>query len=88
MVTITLMNHFSYFNKLISPLYRIIPTNRVGIFIIFLAMLLVASTSFFAPADPGADVVSKDPRIGILLVILGCLAQGVQCKYGIDTISC
>lgn len=37
---------------------------------------MVASTSFFGNND--ADAESKDPRIGILLVLVGCLAQGVQ----------
>ena len=66
----------------------------VGVFVITIAMVLVASTSFFTPPTPGAVVVTedaaavvvapKDPRIGILLVVVGCLAQGVQCKY-LDT---
>jgi len=42
---------------------------------------LVASTSFFsgseAPGEGGSS--SKDPRVGILLVLVGCMAQGVQC---------
>ena len=49
-----------------------------------IAMLLVASTSFFSPVPDGSNaapgVEGKDPRIGILLVFVGCLAQGVQCK--------
>ena len=88
-----------------------------GVFVITIAMILVASTSFFTPpttantvssgntvtdgnmmdqyalgnshADAPAAAVAvavvppKDPRIGILLVVIGCLAQGVQCKlYG------
>lgn len=48
------------------------------------AMLLVASTSFFSPIPDGSNaapgIEGKDPRIGILLVFVGCLAQGVQCK--------
>lgn len=48
-----------------------------GIFIIFIAMVLVASTSFFGPAAEHSEE-SKDPRIGVGLVIMGCLAQGVQ----------
>ena len=53
----------------------------IGVGIITLAMLLVASTSFFGKQD-NADVLNtgKDPRIGVLLVFIGCLAQGVQCK--------
>mmetsp|Transcript_1402 Transcript_1402/g.2285 ORF Transcript_1402/g.2285 Transcript_1402/m.2285 type:complete len:482 (-) Transcript_1402:241-1686(-) len=51
-----------------------------GVAVITLAMLLVASTSFFAPKDDSgsSSTGSKDPRVGILLVLLGCLAQGVQ----------
>eukprot|EP01042_Synura_sphagnicola_P001587 gene1587-1842_t len=41
-------------------------------------MVVIASTTFFGNADPGAEATSKDPRIGVLLVLLGCLAQGVQ----------
>lgn len=49
----------------------------LGVGFITLAMLLVASTSFFGPSAGGE---SKDPRIGIVLVLVGCIAQGVQCK--------
>jgi drug/metabolite transporter (DMT)-like permease len=47
-----------------------------GVCVIAVSMIVVASTSMLksAPTDPG----SKDPRIGILLVLLGCVAQGVQ----------
>lgn len=50
---------------------------------IFVAMVLVASTTFFAPAAPETTGSSagKDPRVGVVLVILGCMAQGVQCEY-------
>lgn len=51
----------------------------LGVGFITLAMLLVASTSFFG-TDANATATSKDPRIGILLVLVGCIAQGVQCK--------
>lgn len=53
-----------------------------GILSICLAMVLVASTSFFGPHTESVEGVTtaKDPRLGVLLVILGCLAQGVQCK--------
>jgi drug/metabolite transporter (DMT)-like permease len=53
----------------------------LGVGTITVAMILVASTSFFGNADKTHAAEGKDPRIGILLVILGCLAQGVQCKY-------
>lgn len=51
----------------------------LGVSIITLAMILVASTSFVGPSS---DVLagSKDPRVGILLVLVGCIAQGVQCR--------
>eukprot|EP01041_Mallomonas_annulata_P009171 gene9171-19002_t len=49
-----------------------------GVIIITVAMILVASTSFFGNADPSAAEASRDPRIGVFLVLLGCLAQGVQ----------
>eukprot|EP01036_Dinobryon_divergens_P033392 gene33392-43169_t len=48
----------------------------LGVAVITIAMMLVASTSFF-----GTDSVesgAKDPRVGILLVLVGCVAQGVQ----------
>ena len=49
---------------------------------IFVAMVIVASTTFFAPAAPvtTGSAAGKDPRIGVVLVIMGCMAQGVQCK--------
>lgn len=55
----------------------------VGIMVIFVAMVLVASTTFFAPAAPATSgsAAGKDPRVGVVLVILGCMAQGVQCKH-------
>lgn len=53
----------------------------IGVGIITVAMILVASTSFFGSADQSNAGKSKDPRIGILLVLVGCLAQGVQCKH-------
>mmetsp|Transcript_121409 Transcript_121409/g.238537 ORF Transcript_121409/g.238537 Transcript_121409/m.238537 type:complete len:433 (+) Transcript_121409:110-1408(+) len=49
----------------------------LGVGFITFAMILVASTSFVGPsADAAAN--SKDPRVGILLVLVGCIAQGVQ----------
>lgn len=44
-------------------------------------MILCASTTLFGNTDPDATTAAnggKDPRIGVLLVIIGCLAQGVQ----------
>jgi len=52
----------------------------LGVATITLAMVLVASTSFFGNADKSTAAQSKDPRVGIMLVVLGCVAQGVQCK--------
>ena len=40
---------------------------------------LVASTSFFG--TDSAESGAKDPRVGILLVLVGCVAQGVQCEH-------
>jgi drug/metabolite transporter (DMT)-like permease len=50
----------------------------VGVGIITFAMLLVAATSMLQP--PSADALSsgKDPRIGVVLVLMGCVAQGFQ----------
>lgn len=64
-------------------LYPHHPPLTVGIMVIFVAMVLVASTTFFAPAAPvtTGSAAGKDPRVGVVLVILGCMAQGVQCKY-------
>jgi drug/metabolite transporter (DMT)-like permease len=58
----------------------------IGVFVITIAMLLVASTSFLNPAASGTNpeedpADAKDPRVGVLLVVIGCLAQGVQCKF-------
>jgi len=50
----------------------------LGVGIITVAMMLVASTSFFGGPEEGSGEGSKDPRVGILLVLVGCLAQGVQ----------
>lgn len=53
----------------------------LGVGVITIAMILVASTTLFASnADSATATASKDPRIGVLLVIIGCIAQGVQCK--------
>jgi drug/metabolite transporter (DMT)-like permease len=49
-----------------------------GVGIITIAMLIAASTSFMDNPDKSAAAASKDPRIGIMLVVLGCIAQGVQ----------
>jgi drug/metabolite transporter (DMT)-like permease len=54
----------------------------VGIWIITVAMVIVASTSLFQPAPTGAAAVASngqnDAKLGVILVILGCVAQGVQ----------
>jgi len=51
-----------------------------GILINFLAMSLVACTSFFpgASVEVDAEGNNRDPRIGILFVLLSCLVQGSQ----------
>ena len=57
----------------------------LGVCIITIAMLIAASPTMILnppPSDgllPG-DVGYKDPRVGIVLVIVGCIAQGFQCK--------
>lgn len=49
-----------------------------------MSMVLVASTSFFGGESKSEHTSTsnpsntKDPRIGVALVVLGCLAQGVQ----------
>jgi drug/metabolite transporter (DMT)-like permease len=52
----------------------------LGVGVITIAMILVASTAFFQNSDSSAAAQSKDPRVGIVLVVLGCVAQGVQCN--------
>lgn len=57
----------------------------LGVCIIFIAMLIAASPTMILspPSSDGLtpeDAGYKDPRIGILLVIIGCIAQGFQCK--------
>lgn len=64
--------------------YRLKKHMWLGVAIITVAMVLVASTSFFDNADKTAAAESKDPRIGILLVVLGCVAQGIQCKFAMS----
>ena len=51
-----------------------------GVAIISLSMLVVAFASLAAPTsgDDDSTTVSSDPRIGVTLVLVGCLAQGVQ----------
>lgn len=49
-----------------------------GIFINTVAMALVSSTSF---ADPGMDAANgmvRDPRIGLMFILLSCIVQGSQ----------
>ena len=45
-----------------------------GVTVITCAMFLVASTSFFGPTHESTPN-DKDPRIGVILVILGCLGE-------------
>lgn len=52
-----------------------------GIAMITVSMLLVASVSiFFSSSSSGSDdtTVSSDPQLGVTLVMIGCLAQGLQ----------
>ena len=51
----------------------------LGILTIAVAMLIVASVSLFeTTASDDATTVSSNARLGITLVLVGCLAQGVQ----------
>jgi drug/metabolite transporter (DMT)-like permease len=56
----------------------------LGVSFITVAMILVASTAFFGGSTDSAEgakvdvTTGKDPRIGVMLVVVGCLAQGVQ----------
>jgi drug/metabolite transporter (DMT)-like permease len=55
--------------------HKLRPHMWMGVGIIAMAMVCVAATSFFGSSDAGG---SRDPRVGVVLVLLGCLAQGVQ----------
>ena len=50
----------------------------VGVGVITSAMILVGSTSFLDANSGEQNDTGRDPRIGVLLVVIGCLAQGVQ----------
>ena len=52
----------------------------LGVMTITVSMLLVAASSLTAPVsdDDNATTVSSDPKLGVTLVVIGCLAQGVQ----------
>ena len=45
-----------------------------GVFINLLAMMMVSSTTFLEPHEPG----TRDPRLGVLFILLSCLVQGSQ----------
>ncbi len=49
-----------------------------GVSIITTAMVIVGSSSLFNPEQQSATPTDSNPLIGISLVIIGCLAQGVQ----------
>ena len=56
-----------------------------GIVVIAAAMIVVASVSLFEASDDDSTsssstttVTSSDAKIGVILVLTGCLAQGVQ----------
>lgn len=49
-----------------------------GVAIITVAMLLVAATTFFDHPSATSAAPPKDPKIGVVLVLIGCMAQGVQ----------
>ena len=46
----------------------------LGVLINLVAMIMVSSTTFLQPAEPGA----RDPRLGVLFILLSCLVQGTQ----------
>ena len=54
----------------------------VGIAVNTLAMALVSASSFLPSASAGASVeedgIDRDPRLGILFILLSCLVQGSQ----------
>jgi hypothetical protein len=51
----------------------------IGIWVITLAMAIVASSSLFQPAATNAATgQTEDAKFGLMLVVLGCIAQGVQ----------
>ena len=50
----------------------------VGVGIITAAMIIVASVPFLSPDTSANAVPIGDAKLGIVLVLLGCLAQGVQ----------
>ena len=54
----------------------------VGIAINTLAMVLVSASSFLPSATAGATVaedgIDRDPRVGIVFILLSCLVQGSQ----------
>ena len=52
----------------------------LGVGTITFSMLLVAASSLTTPVSNSDDAttVSSDPKLGVTLVIIGCLAQGVQ----------
>ena len=54
----------------------------IGILVNTAAMVLVSSSSFLPGASAGASVeedgIERDPRVGILFILLSCLVQGSQ----------
>eukprot|EP00973_Karenia_brevis_P044039 6101530-Karenia_brevis.AAC.1 len=58
--------------------HRLKPFMWAGVGVITVAMVLCASSSFIGnppPSDPHITDSHKDPRVGIALVVLGCVAQ-------------
>jgi drug/metabolite transporter (DMT)-like permease len=48
----------------------------IGITFLTMALLLVAASSLYQPSS----TANENPKLGIMLVMLGCMAQAVQCK--------
>lgn len=56
----------------------------VGISLLTVALLLVACSSLYQTSATS----NSNPKMGILLVMSGCLAQAVQCKYDATPVFC
>ena len=51
----------------------------IGVAIVTTAMAVVAAVPFLGPAAKDASgAPNNDPRIGVVLVLIGCMAQGIQ----------
>lgn len=69
-VLTALVKRFGLFHRLKMHMW-------VGISLLTIALLLVACSSLYQQSATS----NENPKLGIPLVMLGCLAQAVQCKY-------